>query len=66
MDKIFFENLKIKIIQDEVISTKEVGKGSIDLVVTSPPYNLDIQSLFFISTISSSLWPEINFFLLNL
>lgn len=37
---LLIENLKI--INDDVISTKLVEKESIDLVVTSPPYNVDI------------------------
>ncbi len=42
-DNIFFENSSIKIIKDDVISTTLVEDSSIDLVVTSPPYNVDIQ-----------------------
>lgn len=33
----------MKIIQDDVISTKEIKDKSIDLIVTSPPYNVDIK-----------------------
>jgi len=40
---VFFETPKIKIIHDDVISTKDINEKSIDLVVTSPPYNVDIQ-----------------------
>jgi len=40
---IFFENAVVKILNDDVISTKLVQNNSIDLVVTSPPYNVDIQ-----------------------
>ena len=43
MSKIFFENSKVKIISDDVVSTKEVSENSIDLIVTSPPYNVDIK-----------------------
>ena len=43
MNKIFFENSKLKIINDDVISTNKVSKKSIDLIVTSPPYNVDIK-----------------------
>jgi site-specific DNA-methyltransferase (adenine-specific) len=43
MSKIFFETPKIKIINDDAISTKEVNEKSIDLIVTSPPYNVDIK-----------------------
>jgi len=41
--KVFFENEKLKIINDDIISTKEIPKNSIDLIVTSPPYNVDIK-----------------------
>jgi site-specific DNA-methyltransferase (adenine-specific) len=41
--KVFFENPKIRIINDDVITTKEINEKSIDLIVTSPPYNVDIQ-----------------------
>jgi site-specific DNA-methyltransferase (adenine-specific) len=41
--KVFFETPKIKIINDDVISTHEVSEKSVDLVVTSPPYNVDIK-----------------------
>jgi site-specific DNA-methyltransferase (adenine-specific) len=42
-NKTFFENSGIKIIKDDVITTKEVREKSIDLITTSPPYNLDIK-----------------------
>lgn len=40
--KVFFENDQIKIINDDVIVTKLVENESVDLIVTSPPYNVDI------------------------
>ena len=40
---VFFENNLTKIINDDVITTKLVEDNSIDLIVTSPPYNVDIQ-----------------------
>lgn len=43
MSKVFFETPKIKIINDDVISTSEIVEKSIDLIVTSPPYNVDIK-----------------------
>jgi site-specific DNA-methyltransferase (adenine-specific) len=39
----FFDNGRLKIINGDVFSTKMVEPESIDLVVTSPPYNVDIQ-----------------------
>lgn len=41
--KIHFENDRFKLIQGNVLTTDLVNNGSIDLVVTSPPYNVDIQ-----------------------
>jgi site-specific DNA-methyltransferase (adenine-specific) len=39
----YFENQKLKIINDDVLTTEEVSKDAVDLIITSPPYNLDIQ-----------------------
>jgi len=43
--RVFFEALDgdIKIIYDDFLSTKLVKDNSIDLIVTSPPYNVDIH-----------------------
>ncbi len=41
--KIFFDKKGIKIINDDVLTTDLIDSNSIDLVVTSPPYNVDIQ-----------------------
>ena len=41
--KIHFENDRFKLIQGDVLTTDRVDNESIDLVVTSPPYNVDIQ-----------------------
>lgn len=40
---IFFESNNIKIFNDDVITTKVIEDSSIDLIVTSPPYNLEIE-----------------------
>ncbi len=44
-DKLFFEALNgnIKIINDDFLTTDLIEKESIDLIVTSPPYNVDIH-----------------------
>jgi len=42
-NKIFFENDSLKIINDDILTTQEVSANSIDLIVTSPPYNVDIK-----------------------
>lgn len=41
--KIHFQNERFTLIHDNVLTTKHVNANSIDLVVTSPPYNVDIQ-----------------------
>jgi len=40
---IFFQNEKILIIKDSVFTTESISPNSIDLIVTSPPYNVDIK-----------------------
>src|SRR5258708_22650301 len=40
---IYFQNKSLTFIHDDVLKTTQIGDGSIDLVVTSPPYNVDIQ-----------------------
>lgn len=42
-NNIFLDNDKIKIIKDDVLLTDKPLNESIDLIVTSPPYNLDIK-----------------------
>jgi site-specific DNA-methyltransferase (adenine-specific) len=39
----FFQNDSLTIIRDNSITTNALDPGSVDLVVTSPPYNVDIQ-----------------------
>ena len=43
LGKTFYETPRIKIINDDILKTKELSKNSIDLIVTSPPYNVDIK-----------------------
>jgi len=40
---VFFDNNVIRILNDDVITTDLLEDGSIDLIVTSPPYNVDIK-----------------------
>ncbi len=40
---IFFENDLIRIINEDLFVTDKIPDKSVDLVVTSPPYNVDIQ-----------------------
>jgi len=42
-NKLFFENNMLKIINDDILKTNKIQDNSIDLVVTSPPYNVDIK-----------------------
>jgi len=42
-NRIFFSNDKITIINDDLLTTTAISPNSIDLIVTSPPYNVDIQ-----------------------
>ncbi len=41
--KVFYSNDKIVVIHDDILTTNAVDPNSIDLIVTSPPYNVDIQ-----------------------
>jgi site-specific DNA-methyltransferase (adenine-specific) len=40
---LFYQNNGIKILNDDILKTNTVETGAVDLVVTSPPYNVDIQ-----------------------
>ncbi|MBI5392261.1 site-specific DNA-methyltransferase [Candidatus Woesearchaeota archaeon] len=42
-ERIFFNHEKLKIICEDVLSTDKISKNSVDLIVTSPPYNVDIK-----------------------
>lgn len=39
----FFKNDRIRIVNDDVLATKQLKSGSVDLIVTSPPYNVDVR-----------------------
>lgn len=41
--KYFFEKEDIMIINEDVLSTRKIKKDHVDLIVTSPPYNVDIK-----------------------
>lgn len=41
--EIFFQNDRVLIINNSIFQTKTIKPGSVDLVVTSPPYNVDIK-----------------------
>ena len=40
---IFFNHEKLKMICDDILSTDKIPNGSVDLIITSPPYNVDIK-----------------------
>ncbi len=40
---VFFDNDTVKIVNDDVLSTHLIQAQSLDLIVTSPPYNVAIQ-----------------------
>ena len=40
---LYYSNEQVHLLCDDVLTTSEIADESIDLVVTSPPYNLDIQ-----------------------
>jgi site-specific DNA-methyltransferase (adenine-specific) len=39
----FFDNGQIRIVNEDIFTTKKIAADSIDLLITSPPYNVDIQ-----------------------
>lgn len=43
LSKVFYTNEKVTIINDDILTTNSIFNNSIDLIVTSPPYNVDIQ-----------------------
>ncbi len=57
---VFFEVMgrKIKIIHDDFLTTTLIEKNSIDLIVTSPPYNVDIHYNSFRDDISYEKYLE--------
>ena len=42
-NNLFYKNEKVYIYNDDIIKTNSISDGSIDLIVTSPPYNVDIK-----------------------
>lgn len=39
----FFANESFRLLHDDILTTRDIPAASVDLVVTSPPYNVDIQ-----------------------
>ncbi|MDO9324783.1 MAG: DNA methyltransferase, partial [Methanoregula sp.] len=42
-DGFFFTKGQTNIINEDLFTTRQIGPESIDLIITSPPYNVDIQ-----------------------
>jgi DNA modification methylase len=40
---IYYQKNDITVLNDDILKTSVIEAGSVDLVVTSPPYNVDIQ-----------------------
>jgi site-specific DNA-methyltransferase (adenine-specific) len=40
---LYFQKNNITILNDDILKTSAIESGSVDLVITSPPYNVDIQ-----------------------
>jgi len=40
---LYYQKDNITILNDDIWKTSAIEPGSVDLVVTSPPYNVDIQ-----------------------
>lgn len=43
ISKVYYSDDKILLIQDDILTTQAIQPNSVDLIVTSPPYNVDIQ-----------------------
>jgi len=41
--RVFYSDEKITLINDDILTTDAIAPESVDLIVTSPPYNVDIQ-----------------------
>ncbi len=41
--RLFYSDERIAIFNDDILTTDAIPAGSVDLIVTSPPYNVDIQ-----------------------
>lgn len=41
--KLYYSAKQVKIYHGDILTLKNIKENSVDLIVTSPPYNLDIQ-----------------------
>ncbi len=58
MDELFFQNDSIWIYNADILKTNCVADSSIDLIVTSPPYNVDIKYNSYNDTIPYDIYLE--------
>jgi site-specific DNA-methyltransferase (adenine-specific) len=57
-NRIYFRSDNITIFNDDILSTNCVKENSIDLIVTSPPYNVDIKYKSYNDKISYKIYLE--------
>ncbi|MGQ9702717.1 MAG: DNA-methyltransferase, partial [bacterium] len=57
-EKLYFNAKHIKIYNDDFLTTNFVGENLIDLIVTSPPYNVDIKYNSYDDKMSYDLYLE--------
>ncbi len=43
MSDIIYKEGDLRIVNNDILTTKSIRKETVDLIVTSPPYNLDIS-----------------------
>ena len=43
MSDIIYREGDLRIIKNDILTTRSIRNESVDLIVTSPPYNLDIN-----------------------
>lgn len=55
---LYFKTGQIKIFNEDILHTEAIKESSIDLVVTSPPYNVDIRYASYDDTISYDTYLE--------
>ncbi|MEO0087839.1 MAG: site-specific DNA-methyltransferase [candidate division WOR-3 bacterium] len=58
MKKLFFNFKDIKIYHDDFLTTECVEENTVDLIVTSPPYNVDIKYLSYNDNIPYNVYLE--------
>ena len=54
----FFNKNNLKIINEDFLKTDLIEKDSVDLIITSPPYNVDIKYKSFVDNITYDKYLE--------